>query len=75
MIDRESFTQIGHPETSSEVVEVLVEPDESGVWRVWQARWDASHGHWIRDWTGRPIMDVILGWRPKTQCGCARCVR
>lgn len=63
------FTITQHP-ASDEVVEVLLEPGVDDVQRIRLARWCAHLGQWIHDWTRRPILDEVAGWREQTRCGC-----
>ncbi len=47
---------------------MLLEPHDGNGWIVQLARWCAHRGEWIHEWTRRPIIDSIIGWREKTRC-------
>ncbi|AWB20626.1 hypothetical protein DA075_06560 [Methylobacterium currus] len=64
---RDTFQLTGRP-ASEDVVEVLLEPHDGNGWIVQLARWCAHRGEWIHEWTRRPIIDSIVGWRERTRC-------
>jgi hypothetical protein len=70
VIDKD-FNDQEHPD-DDRVVDVLLQPGADGLWRIRLARWQAHQGVWIYEWTGRPVMEHVIGWRERIQCACQR---
>ncbi|TXM69601.1 hypothetical protein [Methylobacterium sp. WL120] len=65
----ETFRHNGRP-PSNKLVEVLLEKWDGNSWKIQLARWCEHRGVWVHEWSGRPILDDIAGWREVTTCGC-----
>jgi hypothetical protein len=68
---RDEINRDSHPD-DDRVVEILMAKRIDGIRIFSLARWQAHQGRWIHEWTGRPMLEAVEGWRERICCACKR---